>query len=198
MARGANASSEAGSDSSSDEIDTTAPASAPARAAPTNHEDANPMKVLATTIAKEFLCPITQELPIKPVTAEDGKIYEEAAIREWFARNDGDQAISPSTNTPMGKNLLPATQARNTIEALVKSGAIDGEVAKAWKLKLADETKVKETRAKAEGGDGHAMYCLGTWYGHGTNCLAVDKAQARAWYECSAAARDPKGIACFW
>ena len=25
----------------------------------------------------------------------------------------------------------------------------------------------------------------------------VDKAQARAWYECSAAARDPKGIACF-
>ena len=82
---GADSSSEAGSD-------TTAPAPAPA---PTNHEDANPMKVLATTIAKEFVCPITQELPIKPVTAEDGKIYEEAAIREWFARNNGDQAISP-------------------------------------------------------------------------------------------------------
>ena len=92
---GADSSSEAGSDSSSDEIDTTAPASAPARAAPTNHEDANPMKVLATTIAKEYICPITQELPIKPVTGEDGKIYEEAAIREWFARNNGDQAISP-------------------------------------------------------------------------------------------------------
>ena len=91
---GADSSSEAGSDSSSDEIDTTAPASAPARAAPTNHEDANPMKVLATTIAKEYICPITQELPIKPVTGEDGKIYEEAAIREWFARNNGDQAIS--------------------------------------------------------------------------------------------------------
>ena len=50
------------------------------------------MKVLATTIAKEFVCPITQELPIKPVTGEDGKIYEEAAIREWFARNNGEAA----------------------------------------------------------------------------------------------------------
>ena len=80
MARGANASSEAGSDSSSDEIDTTAPASAPARAAPTNHEDANPMKVLATTIATEFLCPVTHELPIAPVIAKDGVVYERAAI----------------------------------------------------------------------------------------------------------------------
>ena len=67
----------------------------------------------------------------------------------------------------------------------------------AWKQKLADETKVKETRAKAEGGNGDAMYCLGTWYGHGTNCLAVDKAQARAWYERSAAARHPRGMASF-
>ena len=26
-----------------------------------------------TTIAKEFICPITQELPIKPVTAEEAR-----------------------------------------------------------------------------------------------------------------------------
>ena len=42
MARGADSASEAGSDSSSDEIESP-------RAAPTNHEDANPMKVLATS-----------------------------------------------------------------------------------------------------------------------------------------------------
>ena len=30
-------------------------------------------KVALTTIAKEFVCPITQELPIKPVTAEDAE-----------------------------------------------------------------------------------------------------------------------------
>ena len=77
-----------------------------------------------------------------------------------------------------------------------KSGAIDGlEVATAWKQKLADETKVKELLAKTEGGDGDAMYVLGVWYEYGKNGLAIDKAQARAWYERSAAAGDIRGIA---
>ena len=107
-----------------------------------------------TTIAKEFICPITHELPIKPVTAEDGKIYEEKAIREWFSTKD--VPTSPSTGAVIGTKLFPAPQARNTIEALVNSGAIEGELAEAWKIKLADETKVKEMRAKAEGGDGQA------------------------------------------
>ena len=48
--------------------------------------------------------------------------------------------------------MLEAHQVRNTIEALVKSGAIDGELATAWKQKLADETKVKETRARGASG----------------------------------------------
>ena len=58
-----------------DESDTTAPAPAPA-----NDEDENPTKVLATTIATEFLCPVTHELPIAPVIAKDGVVYERAAI----------------------------------------------------------------------------------------------------------------------
>ena len=95
----------------------------------------------------------------------------------------------------MGRKLLPATQARNTIEALVKSGAIDGELAAAWNQKLADETKVKETREKAEGGDGDAMYCLGMCYRSGRGGLAQDAVQSRAWFERSAAARDPRGLA---
>ena len=79
-----------------------------------------------------------------------------------------------------------------------KSGAIDGlEVATAWKQKLADETKVKELLAKAEGGDGEAMWSLGRWYGQGINGLAEDEAQARSWYERSAAARNPKGMGSF-
>jgi len=148
------------------------------------------------SIAREFICPITHELPIKPVTAEDGKIYEEKAIREWWSQKDGEPT-SPSTGAVIGTKLFPAPQARNTIEALVKSGAIEGELAEAWKIKLADETLVKELRAKAEGGDGESMWQLGIWYRYGQNGLAVDKAQARAWYERSAAARNPKGMARF-
>ena len=39
------------------------------------------------------------------------------------------------------------------------------------------------------------MYWLGVWHRHGTNGLVKDLAQARAWYERSAAARNPKGLA---
>ena len=41
------------------------------------------------------------------------------------------------------------------------------------------------------------MYRLGVWYAQGQYGLAIDEAQARAWYERCAAARNPKGIACF-
>ena len=149
-----------------------------------------------TTIAKEFICPITQELPIKPVTAEDGKIYEEKAIREWWSKKDGEPT-SPSTGAIIGKKLFPAPQARNTIEALVKSGAIDGEIAEAWQKKLEQETLVKGTRAKAEGGDGNAMYNLGLAYEVGSYGLAEDAVQARSWFERSAAARYPQGLAVY-
>ena len=52
-------------------------------------------------------------------------------------------------------------------------------------------------REKAEEGDGNAMHFIGTCYQFGTNGLAVEKAQARAWYERSAAAGYPEGIAAF-
>ena len=56
---------------------------------------------------------------------------------------------------------------------------------------------MKEARALAEGGNGDAMYCIGLWYYLGTMGLAKDMAQARTWYERSAAARDPRGMGAF-
>ena len=120
-------------------------------------------KVALADIAKEFICPITQELPFEPVMAKDGKIYEREAILEWFRKKDGD-ATSPSTGKVIDVELVPAVQVRNTIEALIKSGAIEGEAAAAWRKKLEQENEVKEKHAKAEGGDGDAMYWLGVSY----------------------------------
>ncbi|CAH0364822.1 unnamed protein product [Pelagomonas calceolata] len=153
--------------------------------------------------AAELLCPITLKLPIQPVMAEDGKIYEEKAIRDWFAKKREREELptSPSTGAVIGTKLLPAVQVRNTIESLIQTGAIEGELAEAWQKdsakKLAEETWVKEMRAKAEGGDGDAMYWLGLAYDTGSKGLAEDEAQARAWYERSAAARNPKGLGSF-
>ena len=161
-------------------------------------EDASPEKkhkVALNAIAKEFICPITQELPVDPVIAKDGKIYERDAILEWFRKKDGD-ATSPSTGKVIDTELVPVVQARNTIESLIQTGAIEDEIAEAWQKRLAFEKRVKEMRAKAEGGDGDAMHWMGVSYTYGQG-VAKDEAQARAWFERSAAARNPKGLASF-
>ncbi len=159
-------------------------------------EDAGPdkkHKVALNEIAAEWVCPLTRELPVDPVMAEDGQIYERSEIIKWLARN----ATSPVTREPMGTKLVPAVQVRNTIRSLIKSGAIDGEISAAWTKKLADEEEVKEMRARAEGGDEMASWQLGMWYQKGMKGLAKDDVQARAWYERSAAAGDPRGLALF-
>jgi len=69
-----------------------------------------------------------QELPLDPVTAEDGHVYERAAIREWLAKNPH----SPLTNQPLGPRLLPAVGVRNAIKALIDSGVVTGELADSW------------------------------------------------------------------
>ncbi len=38
----------------------------------------------AEELSLKLRCPITLELPVAPVMAEDGKIYEAKAIRDWF------------------------------------------------------------------------------------------------------------------
>ena len=162
-------------------------------------KDASPekkQKVALTTIAKELVCPITQELPFDPVMAKDGKIYERTAILEWFRKKDGD-ATSPSTGKVIDTELVPAVQVRNTIESLIKSGAIEGEAAEAWQKKLEQEKEVKEIRASAEGGDGYSMWRLGVRYRQGVLGLAENAEQARAWYKRSAAVRHPMGMAAF-
>ena len=155
----------------------------------------------AEELSLEFICPITRGLPIRPVTAEDGKVYERADIERWFGTKEGDPT-SPMTNVVIGTELIPAPQIRDKIEALVKSGAIDGEVATEWTKKLKREKIIemklmKQIRAKAESGDAEAMYRLGLCYGVGIKGLAKDNVQARAWYERSAAAGDPRGLAQF-
>ena len=163
-------------------------------------EEASPqekkMRASINDVAADLRCPITQELPLDPVIAKDGKIYEREAILEWFRKKDGD-ATSPSTGKVIGTELVPAVQVRNTIESLIESGAIEGEAAEAWQKKLEQEKEVKEIRALAEGGDGYSMWRLGVRYRQGVLGLAENAEQARAWYKRSAAVRHPMGMAAF-
>ena len=127
----------------------------------------------------ELVCPITFSLPVDPVTAEDGNVYERSAIEEWLKQ----QHKSPVTNLAMGTKLLPALQVKNMIRTMVTSGALTGDKVDAWKLKLEEEEKVAETLRKAEAGDGGAMWILGLWYENGKKGLAKDVAKAFEWYK---------------
>ena len=60
----------------------------------------------AMSIAREF----TQELPIDPVMAEDGKIYERTAIRSGLERNgEGDSPI----RVPTSARIAPAARSQH-------------------------------------------------------------------------------------
>ena len=145
-------------------------------------------------VAEEYVCPITAELPIDPVTAEDGRFYERHAIEEWFSRQPRPQVKSPVTNELMGKRLFPAVQVRNSLKRLVESGAISGSKADAWKKAMADEAEVAAVRARAEGGDASAMSELGYLYRDGERGLKQDDTQAFMWLKRGADLKDLDGL----
>ena len=67
--------------------------------------EAKKLRSAMDAVAEEWVCPITQELPLDPVTAEDGRVYERSAIatRLGRARPAGEAVKSPVTNEPMGQ-----------------------------------------------------------------------------------------------
>ena len=142
-------------------------------------------------MAAEFVCPISQELPVNPVLAEDGHVYEEAAITEWLSRN----LTSPKTREPMGRRLLPALQVRNAIEQLVKSGSISGDKVATWQTQLQHEKKMKELRAAAAEGSGPALFSLGLAFSQGHYGQTVDKSKAFEWFKKAAEKEHIMGMA---
>ena len=152
-------------------------------------EQANKFKKTVDDSASEILCPITQELPIDPVTAEDGRVYERSAIEEWLEKNEK----SPHTNEPMGKKLLPALQAKNMIAALVKSGALSADKCVSWTQKLEQEKKVEELRQRAEAGEVRAMTQLAFKYKSGDG-VKKDVAGYFQWSKRAADLNDAAGM----
>ena len=134
---------------------------APSTALPKKKKRLTREEICATvdSIAQEWTCPITQELPLDPVTAQDGRVYERSAIVTWFnkRRKAGQPIKSPVTNEPMQKCLLPAPQVRNTIEGMIQSGVLVGDIATGWNARLKEKDEVTEIRCRAEAGDGLAQ-----------------------------------------
>lgn len=157
-------------------------------------EKSKRFKEVIGSIADEYVCPITTELPVDPVTAEDGHVYERWAIEKCI-QMQGDDIKSPSTNLPMGPRLTPAIRVRNSIRKLINSAAIEGEMASKWNERIKEESKISETKRKAEEGDTDAMCDLGDWHYHGRNGLSLDHNVAYQWYKRAADLHSVRGTA---
>jgi hypothetical protein len=99
-------------------------------------------------IADEFICPITLSLPLKPVLAEDGHVYECDAIKKYFVSEGVDTESvagtivqSPLTREPMGLKLVECLHIRNTIEKLIRLGLVNGDKADGWIKQIIDVDK---------------------------------------------------------
>ena len=145
------------------------------------------------SVANDWLCPLTHELPFDPVTAEDGHIYERAAIEELL-KKQGNSLKSPMTGKRMGPQLTSSVQARNTIQKLVRSGVITGPKAEPWRQRIMQEEERSKMIARAEGGDRDAMYQLGNWYFSGGKGLTKDTAQAIKWFREGARSGDASAM----
>ena len=93
------------------------------------------------SIVETITCPITAALPVVPVLAEDGRIYERAAIRRWFKQGKNlcpRKARSPITNKEIGTDLMDASATtRPMVLSAIEHGIIDDESAAAWHLESA-------------------------------------------------------------
>ena len=88
---------------------------------------------------------------------------------------------------------------RNTIEHLIESGIIEGELADTWKERMAEKKRgdeqLKRAKEGAENGDAGSMFYLGKMYMFGRNGLKTDDEEAYKWYKKASDAGDVMGMA---
>ena len=114
------------------------------------------------------------------MTAEDGHVYERAAIREWISKN-GKHSKSPLTNQPMGPTLLSAVGVRNAIETLINSGAVTGELADSWMERKEEKVAVERLLENAVAGSPPAMLELYKIYRFGRMGVEKSSRKAKHW-----------------
>ena len=109
------------------------------------------LKAKAASIEQALFCPITMQLPIEPVTAADGYVYEKTAIEKHMAGKR--KSTSPISGEPMGKKLLPAPKIKNIIETSVAHGYISDKMREEWMQRLEEKEEQDYLEYQREEGD---------------------------------------------
>lgn len=88
-------------------------------------------------------CPITLELPVNPVVASDGVVYDHDAIMRHIRQSA--EPRSPVTNRPLNAIVFPATHVSSLLEALSSASAPISSLA-TWRA--ARESQITEARVR--------------------------------------------------
>ena len=157
------------------------------------------LRSTVSNISKHLICPITQELMVDPVLAEDGHTYERASIIEWLTT----KSTSPLDS---GKRLdvsrlMTNRAVKEQIEELVESGELDDALCAGYlerkesaslehAQELYDEGKVEEA---AELGLPKAQGIMADRFFHGKNGVTQDSEECVEWAKRAAAGGDEMG-----
>jgi len=148
------------------------------------HSRSNKRAKIANEVFEELTCPLTLELCVDPVMAEDGHLYERNAIVSYFEHcQRASLALkSPVNNVPMGPMLTPAPHVSSIIERVLTSGALHRTDVAAWRQRAFDVSHVQPLIKRIDNGDVHAMHTLGCVYYRGTLHVKSDYKAAFKWY----------------
>lgn len=151
-------------------------------------------KRAVSSIADTFVCPITLEYAFRPVIAQDGRVYEESALKEWMEKDESPTFKSPATGVYIGKSVVHSLQIRQSIEHAINSGAVDAKKASSWRRTLKEEKEFVRHMKAAEEGDLSAMTTLGFYYRDGRGGQPVNMAECIKWFKMAASQDEPQAI----
>ena len=142
----------------------------------------------ASSYEDDLICPISLALPIDPVTAEDGRVYDRDFIEAYYKGQSGtvaDTVKSRWTGEMVGRKLLRADQHRAIIERTIANGVISDYLAKEWQDKMeenaAKDAAKDELLETATEGDLASIETLATNYFYGQKGFMKDNEQAFVW-----------------
>ena len=121
------------------------------------------------------ICPLTLELPIDPVVASDGKVYELSAWKQYKKSMKKKTLVSPVTKQRIKGTVYPAIDIKAMIEDAVKDGHVADDLCSRWKDKIEREARFQQMLKDAQ--KNPALWDhLGDCYNYGTDtpqCFAA-------------------------
>lgn len=132
---------------------------------------------------EEMVCPITHELPLNPVVAEDGRVYESKAWLQYVKLKKGNGRIkSPWTQKKISKKAHSSTAIKQVIENAVRNKHVRKEMCTAWNESFLKEEELLKLKSDAKK-DPDLFMKLGDWYSNGTDGVSKDLETAFSYYE---------------